>query len=270
MRPIVDTEGSTEDHGTWSDEPADRQDGGSRGTGSAAARIHNPSQALCAPTLCVPTMATPPLGRITAGGPKRMAQRLRSGRLADTEGGFTLVVGVARVEVPVRRPLLLPGRGGPLGPLRTDAVGGGSDVTALVSHLVLVHGFLLSVWLVAVGPTRSAEWGTFVAATGESGGRGIRTVGSRTGATPDKRKKESLPKKRLLDGSRPCQCLFNPSRVPPELPWRWIRGHPCCTRWRCRQWTRPWTEGPSRPTSGRLPSSAPALTDCPCPSRSQV
>ena len=122
------------------------------------------------------------------------------------------------------------------------AVDGHGDLVVLVSPMMFVHKFLLSDFGVAgrCVPAARTEMGRTVVmghilgwVTGAaSGGRTPGTGGDRRnmfldalggsigrygsgsglggdawGGLPTKNKKEPLPKKRLLDGSRPCQCL---------------------------------------------------------------
>ena len=232
--------------------------------------------------------AAPEQGGPSGGRARR--DRLRSGRLADAE----------RRSHPCRG--CRPGRGprsddhsccrdavarsAHSGPTRSETAPN-SPLSSLVSCWYMVSFFRCSSWrwpdpLGRGGtPRLPGTRASAAASAGCSTPRGghhrwvgmarrpVNRVGEGSGQSaggPERlltKEKEPLPKKRLLDGSRPCQCLFNPSRVPPELPWRWIRGHPCCTRWRCPQWRRPWTGGPSRPPSGRPPSLAPVLDGLP-------
>jgi hypothetical protein len=88
-------------------------------------------------------------------------------------------------------------------------------------------------------------------------------------------KQKSRPGEAALRRGQTFGVCLNPSRVPPELPWRWIRGRPCCTPSKYRRWKRPWvvwsmtslqTQRARRPCRSGSDPCRP--TECPRPSPS--
>jgi len=215
------------------------------------------------------------------GGSPTDRDGLQSGRLADAQRGLALVVRVSRVESPIRRPFGRPACGGRGGPIGRDPVGRCAWMVVLGSEIVVVTHvvtpFGRGVGLARAGSPQRADGSSPLGWRAGPFGRRGQVQNKQVSEQEGPKQKEPLPQKRLLDGSRPCQCLFIPSRVPPGPPWRWRRGRPCCTPATRRQWIRPWARGPG-PRADRTapvrrrpeppdPTGSPGPTTSPCSSR---